>query len=120
MNGLMTIELKGLHFYAYHGLYPEEKKTGNEFEVSLSVSYRPASGTITDISDTVNYAALYALLKKEMTEPRHLLETFVMEMAELIHLSFPQITKIDISITKLHVPVPKFTGSAGVTYTVTY
>ncbi|MEK7224812.1 MAG: dihydroneopterin aldolase [Bacteroidota bacterium] len=120
MDGLITIELKELHFYAYHGLYAEEKKTGNEFEVNLTVSYQPPSGTITDISDTVNYAALYALLKKEMTKPRHLLETFVMEAAELIHLSFPLIKNIEISITKLHVPVPRFTGRARVAYSATY
>lgn len=120
MDGLMTIELKGLHFYAYHGLYAEERNTGNEFQVDLTVSYQPGSGTITDISDTVNYAALYALLKKEMANPRHLLETFVMEMAELIHLSFPRIKRIEISITKLHVPIPKFTGRAAVVYAVTY
>lgn len=116
MNGWMTIELKGLHFYAYHGLYAEEKKTGNEFEVNLTVSYQPPSGTITDISDTVNYAALYTLLKKEMTKPRHLLETLVMEVTEAIHLSFPMIKKVEISVTKLHVPIIQFAGTAAVRF----
>ena len=117
---MITIELKKLRFLAYHGLYAEERKTGNEFEIDLSVSYQPASGTITGISDTVNYSALYTLLKKEMQMPRHLLETFLMEVAEIIHLSFPQIKKIVISITKLHVPISKFTGTAGVEYTKEY
>ncbi len=91
MPGLLTIELKQLHFFANHGLYAEERKTGNEFEVNLIVSYQPTSGTITDISDTVNYVQLYDLLKAEMQKPRHLLETFVMEVTELIHAAFPQI-----------------------------
>jgi 7,8-dihydroneopterin aldolase/epimerase/oxygenase len=116
MAGSITVELKGLHFYAYHGLYAEEKKTGNEFEVNLSVVYEPVSGTVTDISDTVNYAKLYALLKTEMAKPRHLLETFVMEVAEMIHISYPQVKKIEISITKLHVPIAKFIGTATVAY----
>ena len=30
------------------------------------------------------------LLKDEMQKPRDLLETFVMEVTEIIHLSFPQ------------------------------
>lgn len=114
---MMTIQLHKLRFYAYHGLYAEEKKTGNEFEVDLSVSYEPIAGTVTDISDTVNYARLYELVKTEMQKPRHLLETLVMETAEIIHLSFPQVKKIEIGISKLHVPIAKFTGIAAVTYT---
>jgi len=120
MNSNLTIELKSLRFLAYHGLYAEERKTGNEFEINLAVSYQPSSGTITGISDTVNYSGLYALLKTEMQKPRHLLETFLMEVAEIIHLSFPQIKKIEISITKLHVPITKFTGTAGVKYLKEY
>lgn len=120
MTGLITIELKQLRFLAYHGLYAEERKTGNEFEINLSVSFQPSSGAITDISDTVNYSALYTLLKTEMQNPRHLLETFVMEVSEVIHVSFPQIKKIEISITKLHVPIAKFTGTAGVRYQKNY
>jgi dihydroneopterin aldolase len=120
MPGLITIELKHLIFLAYHGLYAEEKKTGNEFEINLSVSYQPSSGTISGISDTVNYAELFGLLKIEMQKPRQLLETFLMEVAEIIHASFPQIMKIEISITKLYVPIAKFNGTAGVKYQKDY
>jgi dihydroneopterin aldolase len=120
MNTNLTIELKNLRFLAYHGLYAEEKKTGNEFEIDLFVSYQPSSGTITGIADTVNYSELYALLKTEMQKPRDLLETLVMEVAEVIHVSFPQIKKIDISVTKLHMPIAKFTGTAGVRFVKEY
>ncbi len=116
MDGLMTIELKNLRFHAFHGLYIEETKTGNEFEVNLAVSFLPASGTITGITDTVNYGELYQLLKTEMQKPRQLLETLAMELSELIHAAYPRVIKIEISITKLHIPVTKFTGSAGVKF----
>lgn len=116
MTDLMIIELKHLHFFAYHGLYAEEKKIGNEFEINLSVGYSPVSGVITDISETINYTKLYELLKSEMEKPRNLLETLVMEIAELIHASFPIIKKVEIEITKLHSPIVKFTGITGVKY----
>ncbi len=116
MTDLITIELKGLHFFAYHGLYAEERKTGNEFEVNLIVSYQPSSGTITGISDTVHYVQLYDLLKIEMQKPRDLLETFVMEVAEIIHLSFSQIKQIEITVSKLLPPIPNFTGTVGVKF----
>ena len=120
MNGLLTIELHKLYFFAHHGLYAEERKTGNEFEVNLTVCYQPPSGTITDITETINYVQLYVLLKAEMQKPRDLLETFVMEVTELIHLAFPQVRKVDISITKLHAPILRFSGTVGVKYSKEY
>ncbi len=116
MADLITIELKALRFFAYHGLYAEEKKIGNEFEVNLVVAYLPSSGMITDILDTLNYVQLYELLKNEMQKPRELLETFVMEVTEAIHLLFPQVKKIEISATKLYPPIPQFIGTVGVKY----
>ena len=120
MISVMTIELKQLRFFAYHGLYEEERKTGNEFEVTLIVTCQPLSGTITDISDTVNYGELYQLLKTEMQKPRDLLETLVMEIAEIIHISFPTVKTIEISVTKLFPPIVKFTGTVGVRYAKEY
>lgn len=88
--------------------------------MNLAVSYTPVSGTITHLDDTVNYALLYELLKTEMQKPRDLLEKFVMEVTETIHLSFPQIKTIEISAIKLHLPIPKFTGTVGVKYSKNY
>lgn len=95
---IMTVELKELRFYAFHGLYGDEKKTGNEFEVSLCVDFDPVETVITNIAVTVNYARLYEIVKTEMQKPRALLETLAMEIVEAIHVSFPQIKKADISI----------------------
>ena len=116
----ITIELKNLLFFAYHGLYAEEKKTGNQFEVILTVDFIPGTDIITDMTSTVNYEQLYALLKAEMQKPRDLLETLIMEVAEHIHSSFPQITKIEISITKLQPPIVGFTGTVGLSYCKVY
>jgi dihydroneopterin aldolase len=120
MQGEMIIELKGLHFFAYHGLYAEERKTGNEFEVNLSVTCLTGDNIITHLSETVNYSQLYKLLKAEMQKPRGLLETFVMEVAEVIHLTFSQVKKIELSITKLQPPIAAFKGTVGVNYSKEY
>lgn len=120
MTSNLTIELKRLRFFAYHGLYAEERKTGNEFEVNLAVSFTPVAGTITDLDETVNYEKLYELLKTEMQKPRDLLETFVMEVTEVIHGLFSRIKRVEISITKLQPPIAGFTGSVGVKYCKDY
>lgn len=116
MSGLITIELKSLRFFAFHGLYQEEKIIGNEFEVNLTVAHVSKKATIADLDDTINYAGLYSMLQTEMQKPRELLETFAMELAEGIHVAFPLVKKIDIAITKLHPPIPRFTGTVTVSY----
>jgi dihydroneopterin aldolase len=116
MTGLLTIELNNLRFFARHGLYAEEIKIGNEFEVTLSVSYLPDTILITDIETTVNYVSLYELVKAAMQKPTPLLETVAMAIAEKIHQDFPQVKKVSISISKLHPPIAKFIGEVGVKY----
>ena len=116
MEGIITVELKQLCFFAYHGLYPEERKTGNEFEVDISVSYQPTQGTITDITETINYASLYELVKKEMAQPTDLLETVAMNIAAKIKMNFSQTKKVSISISKLHPPIVQFTGKVSVSF----
>jgi 7,8-dihydroneopterin aldolase/epimerase/oxygenase len=116
MAAIMTIELKALRFYAFHGVFPEEKKTGNEFEVNLFVDFIPAEAVIKALDETINYAQLYEIVKAEMQKPRGLLETLAMEIIENIYSSFAQIKKAEIEIIKLHPPIAKFTGSVGVRY----
>jgi len=36
---MITIELQDLIFYEHHGIYEEERRVMNSFEVNLSVSY---------------------------------------------------------------------------------
>ncbi len=117
MNGILTINLYQLRFFAFHGLYPEEQKTGNDFEVDLSVSYIPGEEIITDLSQAINYSTIYAFIKEEMQKPRELLETFVMETAEKIHIAFPIVKKISISITKVQAPIAGLQGRIRVDYT---
>lgn len=116
MIDLITIELKNLRFFAHHGLYAEEKKIGNEFEVNLWVIYTSGSGVINDIAQTINYATLYELLKTEMQKPRDLLETVVMEITERIYLFYPNVKKVEIVVTKMHPPITTFIGTIGVRY----
>ena len=116
MAGLITIELTGLRFHAFHGLYEEEKIAGNEFEVSLYVSYCPQTEIINELSGTINYAVIFDLVKKRMQQRTDLLETIAMSLAEEIHSQFPEVQKIDISIKKLHPPIAGFNGSVAVRY----
>ena len=119
-QGEITIELKQLRFFAFHGLYKKEKELGGQFEVNLAVSFYPGINIIKSIKKTINYELLFDLLKAEMQIPRDLLETLAMELAEKINKQFPEVKKICIDIIKLNPPIPSFTGKIVVNYTKEY
>ena len=116
MPGLLTISLNKIRFYGQHGLYAEERKVGNEFEIDLHVHYHTDESVIHTMSSTINYVSLYNLLKAQMQQPRELLETFLMETVEKIHTSFPLVEKVEISILKLQAPISGVQGAVGVQY----
>ena len=120
MSDNITISVNASRFYAFHGYHEEEKQTGNEFEVDLSVEILPGDGTITGIGETVNYVSLFEILREEMQRPRKLLETLAMEIASSLHQRFPEISKLSISIQKLNPPIYQFTGRVGIRYEKTF
>ena len=61
------VTLRGLRFHAYHGVLEQERKTGGDFLVSLRVGFPIEKAMCSDdVSDTLNYAALYEMVKKEI------------------------------------------------------
>lgn len=119
MKGLITISLKGLRFFAYHGYHEEESIVGNSFEVEVAITYK-AESIISSIHQTINYVQVYEQVKAVMSQPQKLLETVAMLLAENLHKEFRSIQKVVISITKLTAPISNFTGSVGVSYTKEY
>lgn len=107
------IELKRIKFFSFHGLFEEEKATGGEFVVDLSVKFL-SDISIQNIDQTIHYALLYALLKEEMSRPRDLLETLAQSLAGKISASFLQIKEIGISIEKTNPPFENFSGAVRV------
>ena len=121
MAGTISVLLKGVRLYAMHGLYHEEASTGNEFEVDLTVSYKPEKKIISEIDETINYVTLYEILQKIVLKQRHhLLETCAMQIAEEIKSQFTQVRSVEITIKKLNAPISSFIGTVGITYSKKY
>jgi dihydroneopterin aldolase len=114
MPATMTIELKALRFYAYHGWLEEEALVGNEFEVSIVGTFA-AKDNIASINETVDYVAVYDLVKTIFLQREKLLETVAQKTAAAIHSRFPKIEELQITITKLKPPIVSFTGAVGIT-----
>ena len=69
------IELEKMRFYAYHGVMPQETKEGNDFVVDLILTAPLEQAVKSDeLDDTINYAAVYAVVKEQMDIPSKLIE----------------------------------------------
>ncbi|MES1222014.1 MAG: dihydroneopterin aldolase [Bacteroidota bacterium] len=112
----IVVELSHLRFFAFHGLYEEEKKTGNEFEVNVKVSFKTPETIINKLHDTINYVRLHAIVNEMMQHPEKLLETVAMKIVERIHEEFLFATHAEIQIVKLHPPIINFRGNVAVSY----
>ena len=117
VNVTMQIHLQNVKFFAYHGIHQEEAILGGNFEVNLSATYLPATLSVTDITDTLDYTSIYDIVKSHMNMPTPLLETLATEIASEIIAKFSIVSAVVISIFKLHPPIENFQGSVGVTFT---
>ena len=116
MTESLAIELHNLRFFSFHGLYPEEQKMGNEFEVSVTIHFSKTK-EILSINETIDYLKCYGFIKKQMAIRQDLVETVGINIAQDLKQHFPIISKVLISIKKLTPPILNFIGTVGVTYT---
>jgi len=103
----MTIELKGLRIYAHHGVMEQERKVGNTFEVTASLTYPVAcDAEISDNLDgTINYAEVAEIIRREMAAPSQLLEHVAARIRHALIGAFPQVTSGKITVAKLTPPL---------------
>ncbi|MGB0427659.1 MAG: dihydroneopterin aldolase, partial [Flavobacteriales bacterium] len=70
-----TIQINGFRSYAYHGVLPEEKRSGAGFELNLKLDVEATEACRSDVlSETVNYAEVVDVLTKEMAIRADLIE----------------------------------------------
>ena len=64
-----------MKFYAYHGVALQETRVGNTFVVNLVLT-APLEKAVADdtLEDTINYAVVYEVVKREMAIPSKLIE----------------------------------------------
>lgn len=104
----MTSELllDRLRFKAFHGVGEQERVVGHEFTINLKVKCDIEQAISNDdISYTVSYADIYAIVKREMEVPSRLIEHVAGRIANAIHEQFPQVHAVDITIMKENPPI---------------
>lgn len=109
------ILLENVKFYAFHGVLSQERKVGNDYQVSLRIGYDISRAMVSDdVNDTLNYAEVYQLLSQEMSVPSALLERVAGRIGDRLFRKFPAIQSIDLTIIKVNPPMGADSEGAGV------
>lgn len=99
------IRLRQMRFYAYHGVAAQENRVGNTFIVDLTLTAPLEKAMRTDeLEDTINYAAVYEIVREEMAIPSKLIEHVAGRIARALREAFPEITAIELTVSKLNPP----------------
>lgn len=114
------IYLRNVRFHAFHGVLPQEGIVGNDYLVNLVLDYDFSSALKTDdLQGTLNYAEVYQKVREEMAVPSKLLEHVAGRIAHRLFSDFPEIQKLQLSITKVNPPMGTDSDGAGVEVVLT-
>ena len=112
---MATIGLEDLRFYAFHGCFEEERAIGTHFRVDAWLKVDTTKSQQSDnLDDTVSYLSVYQTIKQEMEIPSKLLEHVAGRIVSAIEKRFPQVTSIDLELTKQNPPMGADCDGAGV------
>lgn len=114
------IYLRNVRFHAFHGVLQQEGIVGNDYLVNLVLDYDFSSALKTDdLQGTLNYAEVYQKVREEMAVPSKLLEHVAGRIAHRLFSDFPEIQKLQLSITKVNPPMGANSDGAGVEVVLT-
>ena len=103
---MSTISLENMEFYAYHGCFAEEQIIGTRFLVDLFLETDTAEAEKSDdLSKTVNYQAVYLLVKQEMEQKSKLLEHLARRILDKIASTYPEVSSARIKVSKMNPPL---------------
>lgn len=110
------ITLTGLRVFGRHGVYDEERRTGQEFvvDVTLRLDTRPAAAS-DDVADTVHYGEMAEQIAAIVGgEPVDLLETLAARIADHL-VANPLVDGVRVTVHKPQAPIPLTFADVSVT-----
>jgi dihydroneopterin aldolase len=99
---MLTVSIHGIQLHAYVGLYPEEKVTGNNFEIDVDVLVRTEEA---DAFPFIDYSVIHQIVSEIFRQPGDLLESYVKEIHTSLREAFPEAEKIKVAVRKLQPPL---------------
>ncbi|RSK41550.1 dihydroneopterin aldolase [Mangrovimonas spongiae] len=100
------IKVENIRVFAHHGCLKEETKIGSDYRVDLKIKADLQKSAKTDLlHDTVDYVFLNRIVREEMQQPSHLLETVAKRIITRILKEDKKIKKVSIAVSKLNPPI---------------
>jgi len=116
MDAVDEIALTGIRAFGYHGVYPDERRDGQEFvaDVTLYLSTAQAAAS-DDVGDTVHYGELAERVAALLAgEPVNLLERLAQRIADDV-LADERVLHVSVTVHKPAAPIPVPFGDVAVT-----
>ncbi|MGD0152925.1 MAG: dihydroneopterin aldolase [Thermacetogeniaceae bacterium] len=100
------IIMNGMEFYGYHGVLPGEQEIGQRFQLDLELAtHLEHPGRLDDLAETIDYAELYGLVEKIVTEERFsLIEALAERIAQAV-LGHYSVEEVMVRVKKPHAPL---------------
>ncbi|WP_018675429.1 dihydroneopterin aldolase [Riemerella columbina] len=113
------IILEDIKIYAHHGVLPEENRIGTYYLITLKcdVDLWKAAET-DDLEDTISYADINEIIHTEMAIPSKLLEHVAGRILKSVAKTYPQISYLEIKLTKTAPPMKGEMKGASVVLTL--
>jgi dihydroneopterin aldolase len=101
-----TIEVNGIKVYAHHGCLKEETAIGGHYivDIYMNTDFSLASQN-DDLSETINYVDIHALVKREMAIPSKLIEHVGQRIVESIKSRYKSIKTLRVKVIKICPPI---------------
>jgi len=98
--------LKGMRFYGYHGVFPEENRLGQQFYVDLELVMDMNKAAETDdLQYALDYSALHAYIKGIVEGPPFkLIEALTAHVACRVLEHYTMVNEVTVRVTKPHPP----------------
>ncbi len=103
---MSKITIENMEFYAYHGHFEEEQKIGTWFSLDLIMDVDTSKAELSDeLDDTVDYSAVYQVVKEQMMISSKLLENVGRRILNTIKERFPDVKDATLKIRKMNPPL---------------
>ncbi len=104
-DGLVTVTLEGMEFYAFHGVHDYELERGARFVVDLTM--RLPAPERDALNEAADYSRVYRVVAGVVTGLRFkLIESVASAVADAVLGSEPRVVSVTVRVHKPHAPLP--------------
>jgi len=117
---MVTVFIRALEFYGFHGVSSEERSVGHRYTADIELKVDTSACFTDNVEDTVDYArAAACVLEVSEKNSCKTLERLVQITAQVLLDEFPAITEVKLGIAKRLPPAPVIAEAMGVTIILT-